>query len=49
MSEASDLYDAWVEFANKHGITAIGDKWDKTGKAFMAGYLSGIGSIHADE
>lgn len=49
MGEASDLYEAWVDFANKHGITAVSDnKWSKTGEAFMAGYLAGIGSINGN-
>lgn len=50
MSEVSDLYDAWVDFANKHGLTASNDtKWSKTGEAFMAGYLTGLGSLNANE
>ena len=47
MNEVSDLYDAWVAFTKRRGITAVDDiKWDKAGKAFTAGWLAGFGSLN---
>ena len=51
ISYAQSLTDAWNEFVDKHGIYFAEmhtENADKIGKAYMAGWITGIGSINAN-
>lgn len=48
---AKAVSDAWTEFVDKHGFSFSDmhtEQSDKIGKAFMAGWITGIGSINGN-
>ena len=45
VSYAKALSDAWTEFVDKHKVI---NSSDKIGQAFMAGWITGIGSINGN-
>ena len=49
VSYAKSLSEAWNEFVDKHGFFyAELQHSDKIGKAYMAGWITGIGSINGN-
>ena len=51
VSYAKAVSDAWNEFVDKHHFSFSElhtEKADKVGKAFMAGWITGIGSINGN-